>query len=490
MPKSKKYKAFAKITESPGVVAHGMSRLPRFAKYVAAAFLVSACATHQSSHVGQNTPPEPQPDEQRLLQQHCSDLPPPQAHALLQQLAQQNLQVQAAWARVRVARAQADQRAAVQLPSLQLGVQGSRSKNNPIQLGPRFPGGTFILEQVEASLAADYELDLWDRLENAANAAQFQAAAREMDTRAIAVSLSAQLLESWFDLSFQLRQRELVESQLEINRKLLELLKNRFVLGAGSALDALQQKQQLQQLQSALASNLAEIELRQNQLAVLLGRRPDARFNPLPDALPELKPLDSGWSLSASALARRPDLRSAFYLMQASDAGLAAALAQRLPSVRLSAAIFGQGVDLDGLVDGLLWRVAAAITQPIFSGGRITAQIDEARALLDAQLLDYRQAMLTGLEELSNAGISENLESTRIANLTQQLEIAERAYRLARQQFLRGAVDYLRVLDTSQSLIDVEHELLRAKRQRISFRIQFCRALGIDWTTTAQQKSR
>lgn len=453
---------------------------------LAASLLAGCASTKQASPVAGVELPSLQPAEAQMVAHHCSALPSPQARTLLHQLAGQNLQVQAAWARVRRAQAQAEQRAAERLPSLRLSVQGSRSKSHPPQFGAFPSGDAFIVEQYEASVAAEYEVDLWNRLGNAVEAARWQARAQRMDAHAMAVSLSAQLLESWFDLSFQLQQRALIETQAETSRKLLTLLKQRFLQGAGPALDALQQKQQMQSLQSALAANLAEIALHRNQLAVLLGREPEAELAVVPDELPPLQSFDRSYSLSASALGQRPDLRSAFYLLRAADAQLASALAQRLPGVRLSGAIFNQSANLSNLVDGLLWRLVGTLTQSLYAGGRISAQIDEAEAALDAQFFQYRQALLTGLQELSGAWIAEEREATRIANLIEQKDIAEKSYRLARQQYLRGAIDYLRVLNALQSMIELQQELLRAQRQRISFRIQFCRALGVDWIGSSQ----
>lgn len=449
--------------------------------------LLAGCALHQPPGPAKTAalPAFASAHEATLSAQACRPLVTPQTQQALRQLTAQNLALQAAWARFRQARAQAEQIRAGQRASVQLTLESQRSKTRLPELGPIAPDAAFIQERHQISLGADYELDLWSRLRGLTDAADLRARAQQADARTMAMSLSAQLLESWFDAVFEAQQRGLLQDQADLSQKLLDILKLRFTRGQGSALDPLQQKQQLEALQASLALNQAQLEISKNQIAVLLGEDPttDAVQRMLPTAqpLPALSALDGELSLSASLLARRPDLRAAFQQMQAADAELAASVAQRLPAVRLSMAIFDQGPSLRGLLDTLLWQIGASVTQTVYSGGRIAAQIEGAEAVLDESFLQYRQALLNALQELADARSAERQEMQRIGHLVSQRDIAEDSYELVRKQYLRGSVDFLRVLNAQQSLIEVQQDLLRAQRQRLSHRIQFCRALGGSW---------
>jgi multidrug efflux system outer membrane protein len=474
----------AKITNQLAVARTRCARSLSWMGLLLAAVVFAGCASVTRPPPGQTLAlPEIGADEEQLFQ-YCTALPSPPARALLRELAQQNLDVQAAWSRVRIAQAQAQQRKADVLLSVDFSVQGRRSKSRPPQFGQFANAEPFTQEQYEASVGAEYELDLWNRLGNSLEAARLQADAQRMDAITMGISLSAELLESWYDLAYRRMQRQLIEAQLKTSRHLLELLKQRFLKGAGPALDALQQKQQLAALNSIVAENEAAIALQRQQLAVLLGRHPEESPAAMPEALPELENIKPARSFSAAALVQRPDLRAGLLRVQAADSQLAAALAQRLPSVRLSTALFNQSEDISGIVDGLLWRVAGSLLLPLYDGGRIAARIDEADASRDLQILQYRQQLLTALSELSSAWISEHREAQRIADLQRQRDTAQKSYRLARQQYLRGAVDYLRVLNALQSEMDLQQQILQTRRQRLSFRIQFCRALGADWLST------
>lgn len=456
--------------------------------------LLCGCAKQNYKPTDEVMPPEFTSAEQAATADKlCAPLATGAASGLLQRVSQQNLQLQAAAARVRGALAEAAQSDAGRWPSLQLNSEASRGKMPPLsQQGlqggggeqvPALPGDSaLIYNQFRVSLAAEYELDLWSRLDNLADAARLQAQAQQSDAYGMAVSLSAQLLEAWFDLNFAQQQQSLLEDQTATAQRMLDLLKLRFQQGQTSALDAVQQKQQLEALAASLAQNRAQVQLAHHQLALLLGEEPDTDdVDLLAQPLPEQTPWRDEVDVSAAFLARRPDLHGAFYRLQAADAQHAAAVAERLPSVRLTASLFDQNREAEALGDNLLWRIAAAITQPLFTAGRIDAQIDAAQAQLDEALLGYRQALLTALRELADAWTSEQQAALRSAHLREQQSLARDAYQLVNQQYQRGSADFLRVLDAQQSLTNVEQELLRSERQHLSYRVQFCRALGVHW---------
>lgn len=452
--------------------------------------LLAGCADYGGVPIHDAALPEFENSQQAgLFDRVCRPLANSKVTLLLQQLEDQNLQLSAAWSRLQRARAVAQQRGAQSLPEFNLNLEATRSKV-PLpeqfqQLFPQQPSQQnrgYIFNEWQSSLAASYEMDVWNRLGSLAEAAAIEAQAQYSDVRAINVSLNAQLLESWFELAYLRQQRQLLQRHLEISRQLLEVLKLRFVTGQASVLDSLQQEQQLKSLLGRLAENVARRQQARNQVLLLIGAEPQRdQERPFAARLPELAELDSQMVFSAALLARRPDLRRAFYQLHAADAELAAALAQRLPSVRLSASLFDQSSEASDLGNNVFWRVATAITQPLFSGGRISAQIAVAQATVRETLAAYRQSLLNAMQELASAWSSERQAAAQGGYLTAQEALADEAYTVLREQYMQGVAEFTRVLEALTLLINVQQERLLNRRQRVSYRVQFCRALGDDW---------
>ena len=417
------------------------------------------------------------PVEGPALDRWCSDFGAPQLERMVNLTFTENLDLMAAWARLEQAEAVARQAGAALWPVVEASGQasiGSRALPTPQGLE------TFSQEQFQASVAAGWEIDIWGKLRKQREAAVLDALALRADAQGLALSLTSEVAEAYFDVVYQQQRAELFTEQLETSRRYLELTRLRLAQGQASALDVTQQRQQIQGLEAQLRLIVNQEELAEQRLAVLLGEPPQQEVSVAAEELPEVPPLPAA-GVPADLLERRPDLRAARIRLEAADARIAVAVRDQLPSLRLSASLFVQAPSLAELLDALLYQLAAEISQPIFDGGRRDAVIDAARAQRRALLYTYGQALLLALQEVERAMVSEATQVDFIELLEQQRQTAVTTLELARERYRRGG-DYLRVLTALQTLQQVEQSILDARRQRLSFRVQTCRALGGGWT--------
>jgi outer membrane protein, multidrug efflux system len=444
---------------------------------------LSACRVHDVD----TTPEPPIAVPERYSVETRMDAAPPEAwwgdfndpalSELIDASLAHNLQLRAAWARLEQARALVEQAGSGKWPQLEASLSAARTKN-------RFDLGQEIIVETtsyNASIQAGYEVDLWRRIDSLENAAAWDAAAVRDSVESIALATAAQVSETWFDLVAQRAQRALIERQLEINETYLELTRLRFEQGLASALEVYQQRQQLVATRARLALIDATIEVLQNALGLLIGRPPGADFAVGRIDLPELPPLP-GTGLPADLLERRPDVRAAMRQVVAADYRVAAAIADRLPALRLSGSLSEAADNPGDLFRTPLWSIAGSLIAPIFDGGRRAAEVDRTEAVVDERLYVFAQELLEAVVEVENALAQETQQVIYIEELREQLELAEVTLREARARYRQGLVDYLQVLTSLQALQQVELQVLQARRQLISYRIQLCRALGGTWT--------
>ncbi|WP_373056554.1 TolC family protein [Zunongwangia sp. H14] len=95
---------------------------------------------------------------------------------------------------------------------------------------PDFAGG----ENLQLGLSASYEVDLWGRIQSGIEAEEFRAQATFYDYQAAAMTLSAEISNTWFQLLTAREQLELANEQIEINENIMRLIRARFVGGAGT----------------------------------------------------------------------------------------------------------------------------------------------------------------------------------------------------------------------------------------------------------------
>ena len=399
-----------------------------------------------------------------------------------------NLRLASAWARLEQARATARQVGAATWPQVSAEVRASRQEvrnlladtdDVPDDL-PFEIDDTVRQDTISADVAASYELDLWRRLDSEQRAAALDAEAARDDAEILAISLAAEVAETWYDLVAERAQAELFDDQIEINETFLELAELRFERGLAPAGDVHQQREQLQSTRARRELAEARAEVARYQLAVLVGDVPGATAFAEQDELPAL-PAPPATGLPADLLERRPDVRAAQRRVEAADHRIAAAIADRLPSLQITGSAGFQSDSIRDLLTTPIWSLAASLGQILFDGGRLRAEVDRAEAVRTEVTAEYGLALLEALAEVEGALAQERQQRAYIAERERELDSAEAALRDITFRYRRGLIEFLPVLTALQSVQALELELITARRQALSFRIQLYRALGGTW---------
>ena len=397
----------------------------------------------------------------------------PVLDGLVERALAQNFSLQSVWARL-------DQAAAVEriaraelYPSLDIEGGAARSWSHNDR------GATANVFSVGAM--AGYELDLWGRIDSSSQAATLDRQAGEAELAAAAISLSAEVASTWYQLVEQYGQQALVSSQLDTNTRVLELITLRFRRGKVGATDVLQQRQLVESNRGELANIESLIGVLVHRLAILLGTAPDSRVTAPQDELINLPPLPVT-GIPAELVQRRPDLRQGFYNLQAADQRTAAAIADRFPRISLFGSSDSVADDVDDLFNNWLTNLTGNLVAPVIDGGRRRAEVDRNRALTEQSLSDYRQQLIDALGEVEDALLREQQQRALIDSLDKQQVLSKQVIGRVRDSYLYGAVDYLRVLDVLLTDQNLERTRLTAQRDLIDNRIALCRALAGGWT--------
>jgi len=392
---------------------------------------------------------------------------------LLASALSENLDLRTAWERLQEARAGADVAGAARLPSVDAILEGAVRR--PAEAGDE--DGT-----LQTGLAASWEIDLWGRIGAQAAAEELRAGATLADYRAIALSLSAEVVQTWYGLVEVRAARALLGEQLATTERSLAALQARFGTGLVRGADILRQ----QQLLEATREQLLLLEIRegelQHRLALLLGRTPAAVAGPRTAELPALPPLpDTG--LPADILQRRPDVQRAYLLLQAADRDLAAAVSARYPRLALTASVGTSSAGASEFFADWVRSLAGNLLAPIFRGGELSAEVDRARARKQQRLYEYGQAVLVAVREVEDALLRERIARERIASLEVQVGYARETHRRLRLEFFNGVGDFLDLLTSLVTQQRLERDLLAARLVLLEDRIALYRALAGGFAT-------
>lgn len=459
------------------------------------AILLSACSPHQVRR--DPLPPLAIPDRWSAATPDPGTLPDrwwtafgdPGLDRLVEEVLAGNLQLRGAWARVRQSRSLVRQAASAMYPQLDLNGQASRSRQR-FQISDTMVF-TPTVDLFQLSVAAGYEVDLWKRIGNTRAAAALDALAVRDDAEAIAISLVAEVAETWFDIVATKAQQTLLGEQQKINETYLELTLLRFRQGGATALDVFQQRQQLLATRALMEQADAVLRLSGARLAVLRGRDPADRtwIVAAPMLLPEpAAPPATG--VPADLLVRRPDVRAARRRAEAADHRIGVAIADRLPALRIGGSAGVTNNSIVKLFDGGVFSIFAQLAQSVFDGGRRKAEVERNRDLVDERLLALGQTLITAIAEVDQAIAEETNRRIELATLAERRELAAATLTEAREFYAQGLVDYLSVLTSLASAQNLEIQQLQTRRALLSARIRLARALGGTWTATLAVPAR
>jgi NodT family efflux transporter outer membrane factor (OMF) lipoprotein len=402
----------------------------------------------------------------------------PELNSLIERAIRGNIELRVAATRVAQARALEKVQRASLFPTLSLAGAFGRNRNL-IPIGP-----TYESNSLQTSLDASWEADFFGANRKAVSASTADTRSAEEARRDSLVTVTGEVARAYADLRGIDRRLAITRATIATQSDTLHLTQVRAEAGLATELDVAQQMTQLSTTQAVEpALEAARVQTVQ-RLAVLLGLQPEALLDELkaPADLPVVPPVIAA-GLPSDLLARRPDVRRAQADIVAAAARLGAARADLFPRFTITGLSGRQANAFSGVTLGAgnFFSVGPALSLPIFTGGRIRANIAANDARLQEAQVRYEGAMLTALEDVENALSSYAREEERRAKLATAADASRTAVDLARELYTRGLADFLSVLDAQRQQYAAEDALAQSDTAIVTNVVALYKALGGGW---------
>ena len=410
----------------------------------------------------------------------------------------QNLDVQAATARIREARAGETVAGAASQP--QLDAQGSvtrqRISENALPIPPGAgTGGSFGLPGAEfttfrAGFDASWEIDLFGRTRRSIEAASARSGAALWNRRDVQVSVAAEVADAYLSLRTLQTRIATAEAELARQQRFERLVAARVRAGLITGQDLEQQSSERATAAAALPALQAQADVRIHALGVLTGGTPEAMIAELshPAAMPPVPPaIPAG--LPSDLLRRRPDIRAAERELAASSADIGIAVADLYPRISLTAAPALVSTALGSLLEwgSRSFSAGAAIDWPLFNGGRTRGNIAVANARQEQALIAYRKAVLRALQDVEDALSRTDGDRRQLADLNLAVRNAARAEDIARTRYRGGLVSYSDVLLAQGRRIKLEDQVMEIRGALARDSVVLFKAMGGGWPELGAQ---
>jgi multidrug efflux system outer membrane protein len=360
-----------------------------------------------------------------------------------------NLDVAFAVARIEEADADLVEVNASLFPEIDLGGAGARSRSSGTI---RTPAPFQLSNDLRVALSTSFEIDFWGRLRRMVESARAQALATYYARDVVTLSLAGLTTQSYFALRSLDAQIAATRETLATREDYLGIVRRRADSGLASDLDLNQAQGARSDAAAQLKDLVRQRALAEHLLGTLTGKLdlvvPAGGLAQIP--MPPVPPP----GLPSSLLERRPDIRAAEESLISANAQIGVAK---------------------------IWSIGFGLALPIFTAGRLSAEVDATTARQKQALATYQKSIQTGFREVADALVNIEQTSATESDLSASVDAATNALRLSTRRYEAGYAAYLNVLDAQRTLNISQLALIRNRQAQLSATVDLMKALGGGW---------
>ena len=381
----------------------------------------------------------------------------------------QNYDVRIAASRILQAQAQVTVARSQEFPQV-TGVAGG--------IGQKIPAFGFAAFELQGAFS--WNLDFWGQYRRATEAARASLLATDWNRDLVLSTVVQNVATAYFQLRELDLELDIAKSTLASRKESLQLTDTLERGGATSLLDVRQAEQLVETAAETIPDTERQISMLEDLLSTLMGENPHdiprglpLTEQPLPEAVPA--------GLPSELIERRPDIRQAEQQLIAANAQIGVARAQFFPSLPLTGGGGAESNSLASLFLGAAWNFSAPLTQPIFTAGRLRANLKLAQAQQNQALLTYQETIQQAFRQVSDALIT----FTKSGDFREHQDLlttaAQGAANLSEVRYRGGAASYLEVLTNETNYFAAQLNLARARLNERLALVQIYNALGGGW---------
>lgn len=435
-----------------------------------AAFTLTACSS-QPSYQGPTTEASLQQHSQWQYQQdnaeqanYITDLVEVQGLSeLINQALKNNPSLNQVHVALKLAYAQRDVTAASQWFSIDAGFDAQRSETS----------GT----EYSSSIDVSWEADIWQKIADNVAAQDMTVASEQATLQAAKDTLVATVIRTYLNIILQHDLLAIEQQRLVVLENNEQSIIERYQYGLEDLEDLDTARTDTASTRATIAQYQEDLAQAKRALVLLLGVDEIEKLPTISSFPKVMQPLSA---LPKQDLARRPDLQSAYYTIQAKRYLVDVAYKDLLPSISLSASLSDLAkTPRQALLTSPVWSLLGGITAPLFQGGALKAQVEIAKLDAEDAFWQYQDTLLSAVNEVENALGQEQSLTEQQQHITRALENAKRSYSNYQSKYQQGLVDILELLSVQQQMYDLQAQLSQLNYTLLTNRIDLGLALGL-----------
>jgi NodT family efflux transporter outer membrane factor (OMF) lipoprotein len=261
----------------------------------------------------------------------------------------------------------------------------------------------------------------------------------------------------------------------------LKITENRYRVGVAAKADVVTAQTQLLSSQADQANAPLQRAIFEHAIAVLVGQQP-ANFSIPPATMrTDVPTVPAG--LPSTLLERRPDVAEAERKVASANAQIGVAISAFFPDLTINASDRYQGDTISHLIRtaNRVWAFGPTLALTVFDAGARRAQVAQARAVYEQSVDNYREAVLTSLQQVEDEIVTLRVEEQRQVIEDAAVKASREAETLTLNQYKAGTVPYSSVITAQTARLNSEETALNVLSTRLQASVALIQALGGGW---------
>src|SRR5215831_5388006 len=367
-------------------------------------------------------------------------------------------------------------------PTVDLNASAQRSRTGGGSSSSTGAGRSgFTSSQFSTSASASWVPDLWGKIRRTVEGEVASAQASAGDLASARLSAQGTLASDYLQLRMADELKRLLDAAASYYAESLRITRNQYLSGTTDQSAVSQAQAQLESTQAqAIAVGMTRAQL-EHAIAVLIGKPPAEFSIPPTEAMIAVPVIPA--EMPSALLQRRPDIAASERQMAAANAQIGVAVAAFYPDITLTGDYGTSAITLNRLLSttSRFWAFGSNLVQTIFDAGARSAQVEQARAVFDQDVANYRQTVLTAFQQ-----VEDQLAALRI--LADQAEVQDKAVaaafeaaRIINNQYLAGTVAFTTVIVADQTALSNAETAVNIRQSRLVASAALIQALGGGW---------
>ena len=365
------------------------------------------------------------------------------------------------------------------LPSVSAAAGAQRTSSGAV----RAPGTGATANLYSVGLSTSYSPDIFGGTRRAVEQQLALADFQRNQLAAAYLTLTGGVVNEVLTIASTRLQITTTEELIASDRKNLALTQRAFDVGIVPRSDVLTADSQLAADLTQLPSLHKQLDQAYDALAVLAGRAPSEwqvqPFDIEQFTLPREIPL----SLPARLVRQRPDVLAAEMQLHAASAAIGVAVAQEFPEISLTASLSREALRAADLFHQFdtLWSAGGSLTQPLFKGGALRAQVRASRDAFKAEAATYQAVVLEALGQVADDLWALQYDAQTLTVDRHSMDVALQALKLQQQSYSVGTTTALNLIVAERTYAQARLSYTNARIQQFIDSAGLLTALGGGW---------